>query len=59
MKKITAEEFRKIFGYDPEWDDLERVNCEKAGTIGHMQCGWCPKHNVPRLNCFCFAEGPS
>ena len=55
MKTITAEEFKQIFGYEPENDDLERVNCEKAGTFGHWQCGWCPKHEVPRLKCMCLA----
>lgn len=46
MKKITAEEFFQIFGYKPENDDLDRVNCEKAGKVGHYCCGWCPKARI-------------
>ena len=58
MKTITAEEFLQIFGYEPKDDDLERVNCDKAGTIGHMQCGWCQTHDAPRLKCGCLFFRP-
>lgn len=37
---ITAEKFEERTGYPPEDDDLERCNCEVAGTMGHFMCGW-------------------
>ena len=50
---MTAEEFEKKVGRPPEHDDLERVNCQKAGETGHLQCGWCRKHDKPRFACGC------
>lgn len=40
---MNAIEFEKKTGYKPENDDLDRVNCEDVGKIGHQQCGWCEK----------------
>ena len=55
---ITAEEYQTRFGFAPEQDDLDRVNCEKAGKIGHSMCGICELHNCPRFTCGkCFARG--
>ena len=51
MKTITAEDYKKATGADPENDDLERVNCTQLGQVGHQQCGWCPKCNLPRFCC--------
>lgn len=45
---MTSEEFRSRFGRDPENDDLDRVNCEKAGLRGHKSCGLC-QHGLPRF----------
>jgi hypothetical protein len=45
--KITAEEFEKHVGHPPMLDDLERVNCEKAGQIHHKCCGWNTSFNKP------------
>ena len=47
------EKFEKATGRLPEDDDLERAFCERAGDIGHMQCGWCLNHDKPRLECGC------
>lgn len=44
---ITAEDFKKATGQDPIDDDLERCNCKHAGTIGHFDCGWNQKMNMP------------
>lgn len=44
---ITKEEFKKATGYDPENDDLERVNCSEAGKVGHLCCGWNYTKNMP------------
>jgi hypothetical protein len=47
---ITAELFKQYVGREPEDDDLERCNCEKAGQAGqagHMMCGWNSKENLP------------
>jgi hypothetical protein len=44
---ITPELFKQYVGHEPEDDDLERCNCEKAGQIGHTMCGWNSKHNLP------------
>lgn len=48
---ITSEHFRKATGRDPINDQLERVNCEKAGKFGHSMCGWCQQHDVPITWC--------
>ncbi len=50
---VTASEFEEKVGYPPQHDDLERCNCEEAGTVGHLQCGWCKKHDKPRFVCAC------
>lgn len=44
---ITVEMFKEATGYDPIQDDLERCNCEHAGTQGHSQCGWNKALNMP------------
>jgi hypothetical protein len=44
---ITAEYFEKRTGYPPIQDDLERSNCPHAGTLGHSQCGWNKKLDLP------------
>lgn len=48
---ITAEQFTTATGYQPHDDDLDRCNCEVAGTVGHFGCGWCSVTNGPRFNC--------
>lgn len=50
---ISAKKFKEATGREPENDDLERVNCEKAGKVGHWGCGWCEKHSGPRFECTC------
>ena len=52
MRDMTAEEFFMVLGRKPENDDLERVNCPKAGKSGHMSCGWNWSWNAP-----CFEVG--
>lgn len=48
---MTSREFNRITGYAPELDDMERVNCQDAGTTGHQQCGVC-EHGYPKfLHC--------
>lgn len=44
---ITAEKFKDATGYEAKDDDLERSNCEQAGTIGHLSCGWDEEANLP------------
>lgn len=46
---ITEEIFEKSTGYKPEYDDLERSNCDKAGQIGHSMCGWDKQRNMPNF----------
>jgi hypothetical protein len=50
---MTKEEFKEKVGHEPENDDLERVNCLKAGKVGHHFCGWCSIHDLPRFLCGC------
>lgn len=50
---MDAQEFEKRAGYAPEQDDLERVNCDKAGQLGHLSCGWCARHDAPMFECGC------
>jgi hypothetical protein len=55
-RKLTTEEFTQRFGFEPEHDDLDRVNCKDAGSLGHMCCGVCSTHNKPRFICGCLAK---
>lgn len=55
----TPEDFKKFTGRDPEQDDLDRVNCNKAGMFGHRSCGIC-EHNLPVFMCSpCFVKRTS
>lgn len=54
---MNAHEFEQATGRKPEQDDLERVNCDKVGQLGHICCGWCPKHNGPNFECGCNIKG--
>jgi hypothetical protein len=47
---ITAEQFEKAVGRKPEDDDLDRVNCSEAGSIGHLCCGWNNVENKPQFD---------
>ena len=50
---ITPIQFAQATGFNPEDDDMERVNCDRVGTKGHISCGWCDKHAKPRFLCHC------
>lgn len=54
---MTKEEYKKLFGSEPIQDDLDRVNCQEVGKIGHFQCGICSEHDKPRFQCGCFNGG--
>lgn len=47
LQIITAEFFQQATGRAPIQDDLERCNCDQAGTMGHDFCGWNYRKNVP------------
>lgn len=53
---MNAAEFKERFGRRATGDDLERVNCDKAGAVGHGMCGICPKHMWPRFICGCWVD---
>lgn len=46
---ITREDFIAATGREPINDDLERCNCEKAGTHMHEFCGWDHEQNRPQF----------
>lgn len=50
---MTEEEFWVKTGRKPVDDDLDRVNCEKVGEVGHFFCGWCWTCDRPRFECIC------
>lgn len=50
---ITEEQYKERFGAVPTNDDLERVNCNMAGNMGHSSCGYCLVHRKPRFVCGC------
>jgi len=52
----SREDFYQMVGKYPEYDDLDRLNCDKAGTPGHMCCGYCKIHEVPMFICGCYGE---
>jgi hypothetical protein len=45
--QIDTARFIAATGRQPETDDLERCNCEKAGQIGHWFCGWDSDRDLP------------
>lgn len=47
IMQITEEYFYKATGRQPKEDDMERVNCPKAGESGHNNCGWNYVYNCP------------
>ncbi|QYW06055.1 hypothetical protein KASIA_p011 [Shewanella phage vB_SspS_KASIA] len=53
MKRVTLPmteaEFILHTGLAPTDDDLERVNCESAGEVGHSSCGWNHCYNMPNF----------
>lgn len=46
---ITRARFKASTGLLPEQDDLERCNCDKAGQLGHFQCGWDKERDLPNF----------
>ncbi len=50
---ITPEQFTAYCNREPQRDDLDRTNCPEAGMPGHRQCGMCPEHSKPRIECGC------
>ena len=49
MRNMTEKQFEILTGYKPVQDDLERVNCEQAGEVGHEHCGWDYENGRPRF----------
>ena len=52
----TAEQYKERTGHEPVDDDLERLNCERAGELGHFHCGFCQLHMKPRHVCGCWRD---
>ena len=48
--------YEVLTGYAPENDDLERANCQEAGTTGHLACGLCATCGKPAWTCVHLAE---
>ena len=48
---MTEQEFEAKTGRKPQMDDVDRVNCESAGLLGHWHCGWCEQCDKPRFDC--------
>ena len=44
---IDPEYFKQATGNDPVNDDIGRANCSRAGSEGHMFCGWDFEVNKP------------
>ena len=51
---IDTSMFTELVGREPINDDLERVNCKKAGEVAHTTCGFSWEHNKP-----IYSVGPS
>ena len=50
---MTPEQYQEKVGRLPEEDELDRVNCLKAGQLGHKNCGWCKFCDKPIFGCEC------
>lgn len=48
---IDAQQFKNATGRYPRADDLDRVNCQRVGNLGHYFCGWCGDCQMPRFIC--------
>lgn len=48
IKDMDETGFMRLVGRYPEDDDLERVNCKRAGEPGHESCGL-NIHGMPRF----------
>ena len=46
--KISYRQYFNIVGRPPAQDDLERVNCDCAGKMGHESCGLGVETGMPR-----------
>lgn len=53
---MDAKTFEQKIGRAPEQDELDRVNCKRAGDTGHWLCGWCDEHDKPHFQCGCTAR---
>lgn len=53
--QYTEDEFLEMTGTLPGRGELERLNCYDAGRAGHLQCGMCVVHELPRAVCGCLA----
>lgn len=51
IEEITAARFTAAVGHEPEHDDLARSRCPRAGTPGHLMCGWCRECEKPVFIC--------
>jgi len=51
----TRAEFGDIVGRWPVGTELDDMNCPDAGLIGHLKCGCCIIHQLPRKVCGCLA----
>lgn len=54
--KITKKIFLEKTREKPKDDDLQRVNCKKAGQVMHWGCGWCAKCDLPKFSCEHFGK---
>lgn len=50
---MTEEQFTILFGREPVQDDLDRVNCIHASSVGHRDCGLCRECKKPKFECIC------
>jgi len=46
-------QFKEKFGFEPDQDELDRVNCRFSTHPGHHDCGVCGTCNNPRFMCDC------
>lgn len=63
LSKHTQDYFRdcKMEEASPrgaERGDAHLAFCPMPGGAGHVSCGWCPEHDVPRTRCKCRLDKP-
>lgn len=46
-RPIDADTYTAATGRPPQDDDLDRANCDRAGDLGHLACGWDTTRNIP------------
>ncbi len=52
-RTYSKKEYQHMMGRFPTHEEWENMNCTQMGRPGHLFCGVCPYHQLPRAECGC------